>query len=237
MKNRRIDLPAMANWAMENLIFVISAAVLFFRTAEVMKDFSPNVVMGYTGDAAHAAYGYMCALLVEGLLLLAKLNLPSQRDDIAWAYNVGVILLTWLVSAGAQLIDGQVVRQTLDQQPALVQGIVNIGVPLVPSIVLLIAAGKTIIETMPDSIVSSFKGRKRQRGRVIVEPSEAPPALPEPGSRSYALMDAVLVKLKDASDDDKRWIATASRTEIREKFGLSWNQAKKLQELARDKQL
>lgn len=233
MKNRKVDLPAMANWAMENLIFIISAAVLFFRTAEVMKDFSPNVVMGYTGDGAHAAYGYLCAVLVEGLLLLAKINLPSQRDDIAWAYNVGVIALTWLVSAGAQLIDGQVVRQTLDQQPAFIQGVVNIGVPLVPSIVLLIAAGKTIVETIPDSLVSSFKGRRKMHGRVIIEPGLTQPALPDPGSRSYALMDAVLVKLKDASADDKRWIAAASRTELREKFGLSWNQAKKLQELAR----
>ena len=132
----------------ENGVFLIAAFMLFLKTSELLGTFAPAEFLGYTGIGP--IYGIVCALLVEGLLVVAKLNLSRTQSSWNWLYSLLLILVTFTLSAMAQVADGFLIRQTLANQPMAIQYLVNYGVPLVPSIILALVLGKSIVGSLPE---------------------------------------------------------------------------------------
>lgn len=103
------------NMIVENLVFFVAAVVLFFKTSELLATFAPATILGY--DNLGGAYGMVCALLVEGLLAVTKWSLDKKDNSMAWGYKIGLLIVTFLISASAQVVDGLMIRDTLSQQP------------------------------------------------------------------------------------------------------------------------
>jgi hypothetical protein len=114
-----------------DLALLVSASVLYFKTAQVMTAFAPSVVFGYTG--LEVLFGNINALLVEGIVLALHF-IPSMQK------NESAMFFTWFlftISALCQVIDGFLMQNTLAQQPASIQFIVSWGIPLIPTIIFL----------------------------------------------------------------------------------------------------
>lgn len=197
---------AFAN-ALDNIVFFIAAIVLFLKTSEVLSEFAPQAVFGYA--AVDWLYGYICALLIEGLLIAAKFTLAGNQNSNAWLWNVLVIVVTFAISAAAQVVDGFMVKQTLTLQPMPVQFLITWGVPLVPSVILALVLGKAVFASLPEGSAEP-KAEKIQRSSA---PVQAP--------RQFAAeASAVVVRKNDLTAEDKDFIATHSTRQVMAKFGV-----------------
>ena len=203
----------------DNGVFFIAAAVLFLKTSEVLALFAPSTILGYSNIGW--LYGGICALLVEGVLIASKYTLPSDRTGYAWLYNVMLIVVTFSISAAAQITDGFMVKQTLADQPVAIQFIVNWGVPLVPSIVLALVLGKTIFATLPEDAAPK-----------TAKPTYKPAAAPETAQYAAESHYAEL-RRSDLSAEDKDFIATHNTRQILGKFGGSGRRAREWRNLAK----
>src|SRR5512146_787502 len=128
MKKRR-TLEEVIALVIENTVFIVAAIVLFLGTSELFAIFAPRELIA---SGLADIYGWVSALLVEGLLVAIKFSLPHVKKAEAYAYNVLLILITFAISAGAQLADGYIIRDTLAEQSPAVQWLISVGVPLVP---------------------------------------------------------------------------------------------------------
>lgn len=231
MKRRQLNIGKALNWLMENAVFLVTAIVLYFRTAELLALFAPQDLLGYTGPDMARAYGYLSALLVEFVLVGAKYSLDQERDDLAWAYNVALIVVTFLISAASQVTDGLYVRNTLADQPQIVQNLVNIGVPLIPSMVLAMMAGKAIVRSAPASLFERFTaGRVSGRMPTIRVVKPDPKQLPDPDdTKGYELdVEAAALALKEMSPETKAALAGMTIGAIRSTYHLKWKDAAEL---------
>lgn len=231
MKNP--SLSRIFNMAIENLVFIIAAIVLFFKTSELLAIFAPKTILGY--ENLGGIYGMVCALLVEGLLAVTKWSLDRSDNSMAWAYKVMLIVVTFLISGSAQVIDGFMIRDTLSQQPQAIQMLIQWGVPLVPSLILALAAGKAVFENIPPSVLADMA----QKAAFVREQPK----------RLYAstTQTAVLQKEEDTqmafrrrnelTSDDKDFIAGATVRQVVGKFGGSARRAREWKEEARNGKL
>lgn len=124
----------------EIILFVVFGWGLllnFAKTADLMAAFAPSNIAGYEG--METFYGLAVAVLVEGLLLVmkGKALFVKSKSALEWAWDVILTLFPFVISALAQPFDSFMVRDTLSQQPAEIQMILNWGVPAIPSLVLL----------------------------------------------------------------------------------------------------
>jgi hypothetical protein len=126
---------------------VVAAAMLFFKTAEVMSIFAPDTVFGYTG--LQDMYGFVTALLVEGMCLALhfipemKINFPAQV--FKW--------FLFAVSGFCQVVDGFIIQNTLANQPDSIKFLVEWGVPLIPTAIflglLIVGTGESLKFKLP----------------------------------------------------------------------------------------
>lgn len=206
----------------ENLVFLIAAVVLFLRTSELFAIFAPR---GMSDAGTAQIYGWISAGLVEGLLVAVKFTLPHVKRAEAYAYNAFLILVTFAISAAAQLADGYIIRDTLTRQSPAVQWLIQVGVPLVPSLILLAVAGKSIVEHAPQAGGQNVPTKAARFTSINAA---------EPAVRQYsAEVAGVAVRRNDLTAEDWQYVAARSTRQIAAKYGISgrtardWKQAVK----------
>jgi hypothetical protein len=167
-------LSAVLDWG----VFLIASGVCFLKSAEVMTRFAPNQIFGVSG--VQDAYGLVAAVLIEGVLIIAKISTAHSESAWAWIYNIGLIVLTWGISAAAQIFDGFLTAGSLAQQPATIRGLVVYGVPVIPSVILLAVMVRSIVKTIPSELTEQAQavstivaGRMQPVFQQVVEPAAA----------------------------------------------------------------
>jgi hypothetical protein len=139
-----------------DLAMLVAAIMLYFKTAQVMTVFAPSVVFGYTG--LEVLFGQVSAMLVEGVLLALHFLPSVKKNEAAQAFK----WFLFAISAFCQVIDGFVVQNSLESQPASIQFLVSWGVPLIPTLIFL---GLLIIGKTDDGEVGeSFMERVKRVG-------------------------------------------------------------------------
>jgi hypothetical protein len=206
----------------ENVVFLVAAVVLFLRTSELFTIFAPR---GMQSGGTAEIYGWVSAGLVEGLLVAVKFTLPHIKRSEAYAYNAFLILVTFGISAAAQLADGYIIRDTLDRQSPAVQWLIEVGVPLVPSLILLAVAGKSIVEHAPQGNSQNTPTKAARFPSVSAE---------VPAMRQYSAdVAAPQLRRNELTAADWEYVAAHSSRQIMAKFGVSgrtardWRQAVK----------
>jgi hypothetical protein len=222
--NRRLNPAKALSIIIDNLVFLVAALILFLKTSEVLTAFAPNTIFGYHG--LESLYGIVTALLVEGLLVTAKLSLSRNQTSYAWLYSLILVIVTGGISAFAQITDGFLVKQTLANQPPMVQFLVNTGVPLVPFIILALSVGKTVFESLPE-VEAATKTEEKQPQKAAGKET-----------RQFAA-DAAAVKVRknELSAADKDEISRMSSRQIMAKFGVEGRTARDWRKAARSGKL
>lgn len=144
-KNKRMDLNF--GGVIENGVFILGLILMYSKTVDLLSAFAPSKFLGYAGN--EAIYGACVGLMVEGVVIAVKLTLDRSKTASAWLWGVITMLVPFAISGLAQVFDSFVVRETLAQQPAEIQFLVNWGVPSVPTVIAGLLIIKRIIETRP----------------------------------------------------------------------------------------
>ena len=116
---------------------IIAAGILFFRTADILSYFSPQILSDILGFDVSLIYGIVCAALVEGLALAIHFNRRSTLSGTA--QTVKWVLLC--ISGACQVFDGFVVTNTLAQQSDTMKAAFSYGVPLIPLAIMVMVFG------------------------------------------------------------------------------------------------
>jgi hypothetical protein len=150
-------------------IFIVASIMLYAKTSEVFAFFAPEKFFGFTG--AEGLYGAICALLVEGVLVMAKLSIGSSENSMSYVWNVAVIVITWLMSAAMQLADGFLSATVLTPQQQTFQAYGTWIIPLVPSLILGVTLVKSIVAHLPEAPaakqVVNVPANHRQNDRIL----------------------------------------------------------------------
>lgn len=149
-------------WALEWAVFILGAVLMFAKTAELLSAFAPKEWLGYVG--IESLYGAVSAVMVEGLFVAIKLAndpvLNGRTHSLrTWITNAVVMTIPFLISIFAQPIDAFVVQGTLSEQPAEVQLLVSWGVPMVPGLIVGMILVKSLIASLPVSVLAKFGER------------------------------------------------------------------------------
>ena len=139
--------------------FWLAALLLFFKTADLASEFAPTQIMGFVG--VEHIYGFAVALTVEGALVASKYGIKSSVNGLSFAWSFLLILITFGLSAAAQVFDGLVSRELLLQQPVEVQLVANYGVPLIPALVLLLLLVKNVFDALPEDTARNLFSRRK----------------------------------------------------------------------------
>ena len=116
---------------------IIAAVILFFRTADILSYFSPQILNDILGFDVSLIYGTVCAGLVEGLALAIHFNRRARLSGTA--QTVKWVLLS--ISGVCQVFDGFVVTNTLAQQSDTMKAVFSYGVPLIPLAIMVMVFG------------------------------------------------------------------------------------------------
>jgi TM2 domain-containing membrane protein YozV len=121
-------------------IVILSAFLLYFKTADVLMLFAPpslNMMLGMNVDWL---YGYFNAALVEGLALTLHFH---PRAKLSTAAQV-VKWITLGISGLCQIYDGQVVTNSIANMSDPLKLGFSYGVPLIPLfiVIMIFAIGK-----------------------------------------------------------------------------------------------
>ena len=116
---------------------IIAAGILFFRTADILSYFSPQILNDILGFDVSLIYGIVCAALVEGLALAIHFNRRASLSGTA--KTVKWVLLS--ISGACQVFDGFVVTNTLAQQSDTMKAAFSYGVPLIPLAIMVMVFG------------------------------------------------------------------------------------------------
>lgn len=144
-------------------IFTIASIMLYAKTSEVFAFFAPEKFFGFTG--AEGLYGAITALLVEGVLIMAKLSIGNSENSMSYVWNVAVIVITWFMSAAMQLADGFLSAQVLTPQQMTFQAYGTWIIPLVPSLILGVTLVKSIVAHLPEQPAAKQVVNVRQNDR------------------------------------------------------------------------
>lgn len=230
---KKPSLSRMFNLFVENLVFFIAAVVLFFKTAELLSLFAPKSIFGYEG--LQSLYGVICALLVEGLLAATKWSLDKSDNPMAWAYKIVLLVVTFLISASAQVVDGFMIRDTLSTQPPVIQMLIQWGVPLVPSLILALAAGKAVFENVPPSVLEDMA----QKAAIVrAQPKQVYAATTQTANLQGENDTKMSFRRRnELTADEKDFIANSTVRQIVGRFGGSGRRAREWKEEARNGKL
>lgn len=137
-----------SDWAV-----VILSILLFTRTADVLRYFSPKILDELAGTDVSWAYGIITAFFIEGVALAYHFNRKAQ--NYAPAKIVKWILLG--ISGVCQVFDGHIITGTLAQMSEAQKLIFQVGVPLLPLFVIVLLFG---VGHLPETEPTPFKGIK-----------------------------------------------------------------------------
>lgn len=167
---------------------VIAAAILFFRTADVLSVFAPTILNDILGMDVAFIYGVVCALLVEGLALALHFNRRAQFSGTAQAVKWTLLV----ISGVCQVFDGFVVTDTLSRQTDTMRFIFSWGVPLIPLLIMVMVFGIGRLPeedgTQPDKVpfqgvVPSIKKVLYGEAKNPTQAARAGDQSPPPGTR------------------------------------------------------
>lgn len=119
---------------------VILAGLLFFRTADVLRYFSPPLLNEMIGQDVSWLYAIVMAFFVEGVALAFHFDRRAHKHTPA-----KIVKWTLLgISALCQVYDGRIVTDTVSQMSGPMKIGFQWGVPLLPIfvVVLLFFVGK-----------------------------------------------------------------------------------------------
>jgi hypothetical protein len=146
-------------------IFIIASVMLYAKTSEVFARFAPVSFFSFTEVGFF--YGMICALLVEGVLVLCKLSIKYSENSNAFLWNVLLISFAWGISAAAQIFDGFLTADTLETAPPIIQVTLTYGIPLIPSMILAAVLVKSIVAAMPEETAKpAVKTAKQNKPNV-----------------------------------------------------------------------
>ena len=131
------------------VVFIFGALMMYPKTVDLLSKFAPNEFLGYTDLAGWWAAG--SALLIEGVLVTWKIKMwiyPAQNLS-EWAGDVILSIVPFALSALAQVFDSMMNQDALAQQPAEIQLLVTWGVPLLPSVMVFLLLGWSLIQSAP----------------------------------------------------------------------------------------
>lgn len=165
--NMRDEWAGCVAWVVENGVFAIGMFLMFSKTVDLMTAFAPRTIFGYTGVEVY--YGMLVGVLVEGALFAMKLVLSRSKNPIDWVWNVLVVVLPFIISGLAQVIDSMSIRDTLRDQPQSFQLFVNWFVPSIPTLIIGLLIGKSIAgtipaELMPGNLLASLRKKNDTAG-------------------------------------------------------------------------
>jgi TM2 domain-containing membrane protein YozV len=168
-------------------IVILSAFLLYFKTADVLMLFAPpslNMMLGMNVDWL---YGYFNAALVEGLALVLhfhpRAKLSTSAQIVKW--------ITLGISGLCQIYDGQVVTNTIATMSDPLKLGFSYGVPLIPLfiVIMIFAIGRLPDDEEPakpfvgvkNMLKPAFK-RFWEGDKVVVQQNRVPVSLhsPEP---------------------------------------------------------
>lgn len=160
------------------LSFWLSVALAYSKTAELLSIFSPHNFLGYTGIGW--VYGYMAALLVEGIFVTMKYRLQQPQNDDARLWTIGLAVGTWGVSMLAQILDSYIYADFVPKVSGLPIEIQTALAFLIPAIPVLVMGAITLADaahySRGDS--NSSVGRSYNRQMQFAQEMSPAPLLP-----------------------------------------------------------
>lgn len=135
-------------------VVILSALILYAKTADVLSFFSPTILNDILGFDVSFVYGMVTAALVEGLALTLHFNKRAKLSSAAQ-------IVKWIalgISGLCQVFDGFITTETTANMSETLKFALAYGVPLIP---LLIVVMVFSIGHLPeDDEVRPFKGLK-----------------------------------------------------------------------------
>lgn len=113
--------------------FWLAIVLSFWRTADLLTYFSPDVFMGFQG--LRGWFGFANATLVEGTFVVSKYRLQRKINPLARVWAVIMAVGAWVFSAVIQGLDVYVNQGRINELPPEMRLALNWIVPAIPIIV------------------------------------------------------------------------------------------------------
>lgn len=156
------------------LIITVALGLLYFKTAEVMVQFSPRSIAGWSDPGISYVWAYIAAGLVEGVAWIATRNLLNNAKDshtrnMSWGIAGGAVVFSGILNLiDQQITDGHLVLQTSNPLANLLHAVVTL-LPLIVAVSFMLL--EIIDSRNPDQPVRS-QGKPVQ---IKTEPRRAEP--------------------------------------------------------------
>ena len=149
MQNK-INLGSGCAFLVENGVFVLGMVLMFSKTVDLMSIFAPAQFMGYEDVAAW--YGFAVGVMIEGALVVMKFTIGTPKNLIEWLWTILLLIVTFSISAFAQVFDSFIIMDTLQEQPEEIQAILSWFVPSIPTLIVALFIGKSIFRSIPSEL-------------------------------------------------------------------------------------
>ena len=194
------------------LIITVALGLLYFKTAEVMVQFSPRSIAGWSDATISYVWAYTAAALVEGVAWIAVRNLlNSGKDDqtrnMSWGIAIGAVIFSGLLNLiDQQITDGHLVL--VADNP--IANILHALVTLLPLIVAVSFMLLEIIDARNPDRPNLGQGKSVQ---IKTEPKHQPqpmryPSLADPDEDQPLRLGSPAERrtpIHDASNPMKGW--------------------------------
>ena len=134
--------------------FWLAIVLSFWRTADLLTYFSPDVFMGFSG--LRGWFGFAYATLVEGTFVVSKYRLQRKINPLARVWAILMAVGAWVFSAIIQGLDVYVNQGRINELPPEMQLALNWIVPAIP----IIVAG---VITVADAMTRDYTNKTGQQ--------------------------------------------------------------------------
>ena len=148
------DVTALFLTAISEGAFWLAIVLSFWRTADLLTYFSPDVFMGFSG--LRGWFGFANATLVEGMFVVAKYRLQRKLNPLARVWAILMAIGAWVFSAVIQGLDVYVNQGRINELPPEMRLALNWIVPAIP----IIVAG---VITVADAMTRDYTKRTGQQ--------------------------------------------------------------------------
>ena len=148
------DVTALFLTAISEGAFWLAIVLSFWRTADLLTYFSPDVFMGFSG--LRGWFGFANATLVEGTFVVSKYRLQRKINSLARVWAIVMAVGAWVFSAVIQGLDVYVNQGRIDELPPEMRLALNWIVPAIP----IIVAG---VITVADAMTRDYTKRTGQQ--------------------------------------------------------------------------
>jgi len=162
--------------------FWLAIVLSFWRTADLLTYFSPDVFMGFSGLRGY--FGFANATLVEGTFVVSKYRLQRKINPLARVWAILMAVGAWVFSAVIQGLDVYVNQGRINELSPEMKLALNWIVPAIP----IIVAG---VITVADAMTRDYSQKTGQQGAdtLMASPTntnkkgDTPSAQPQPLKR------------------------------------------------------